>query len=356
MTTATLAGKRVTHATIDIPAWGRPFAEVSLDGEAELSGRVELVVSDLTLACTVLSGGPYQGRSRYRLVGGAGGWGRILKPKSYESDGGVKLATVLGDAAAEAGETIEAIAPTRKVGLAFTRPSDQPASAVLEQLVPAAWYVDETGTTRLGARPSSSPSGTFTVMEQDDGARTMTIAADSIAWIRPGLAIGELSVVDVQHELSPSGGLRSRVWGSIGGKGSRRLAAWRKLFDQLDPRRKFRGIAEYRVVSVSGKRLNVTPVRIASEMPPLRRVLPMPGVAGCEATLVPGARVLVAFADADPAKPVVIAFEDAEGTSFLPLAITLAQGILPAARLSDAVVAGPFAGTITTGSALVKVG
>lgn len=353
---ATFAGKRVTHATVDVPAWGRWFADVSIDEEADLSGRVEIVVADLSLSGTILSGGPYQGRSRFRLVAGAGGWGKILKPKSYESDAGVKVSTVLGDAATEAGETLEPIAPTRKVGPAFARPSDQPASAVLEQLVPAGWYVDEAGVTRLGQRAPSTPAGGFTRMDRNVATGALELASDVIAWIRPGLVIDGMKVVDVRHELSPDGGLRSTVWGTLGGATSRRLLAWRRLFEQLDPRRRFRGVTEYRVVSQAGKRVNLVPVRVASEMPPLRRVLAMPGVAGCEVQLAPGARVLVAFADSDPSRPHVTSFEDADGEGFLPLGITIAKGVQPAARMGDAVVAGPFAGTVTSGSALVKVG
>lgn len=356
MTVSTLAGKRVTHAGIDIPSWGCWFADVSVDEEVELAGRVELVLADLSLSGTVLSGGPYLGRSRFRIVAGAGGWGHPLKAKSYESDAGVKVSTVIGDAAYEAGETIEPIPPARKVGPAFTRPSDQPASAVLEQLAPAAWYVDDAGVTRLGARPASTPEGTFTRMAHDVAIGSLELASESIAWIRPGLTIEGLTVADVRHDFTPDGGLRSKVWGSLGGSVSRRLLAWRRLFDKLDPRRAFRGVSAYRVVSTQGKRVNLVPVRSGSSMPPLRRVLAMPGVPGCEAILAPGTRVHVAFADSDPAQPYVVAFEDAEGEGFLPLGLTIAKGIQPAARMGDAVVAGPFAGTVTSGSALVTVG
>lgn len=65
----------------------------------------------------------------------------------------------------------------------------------------------------------------------------------------------------------------------------------------------------------------------------------------------PGASVVVAFADADPAKPVVVGF--GPGT---PDELHLCGKTLGVARETDAVQAGPFAGVITHGSAVVKTG
>lgn len=351
----TLSSKRIIDAVVDIPEFGRWFADVTIDEPVQLSGRVELKIADVTLSCTVMSGGPYQGRGRFHLVGGAGGWGSTVPAKSYANDAGVKHATILGDAASEAGETIETISPSLRAGPHYTRPKDA-ASLVLEQLAPGAWYIDATGVTRLGKRAPSAPRGAVTKTSVDLARGTMTIAADEIGWIVPGLVIDGMAIVDVRHELSSDHGLRSTVWASRGSDSSRRLSAWRKLFAQVDPWREFRGVSEYRVIAMSGKRVDLAPVRVATGMPALRRVLPRPGVAGCEAELLPGSRVLVAFADADPARPHVVAFEDAEGAGFLPLNITIAKGVQPSARMGDGVVAGPFGGTITTGSALVKVG
>ena len=55
------------------------LAEISLDEEATLAGRVTLQLADLAWVGTVVSGGPSGGRSQYRLVGGAGGWARSLR-------------------------------------------------------------------------------------------------------------------------------------------------------------------------------------------------------------------------------------------------------------------------------------
>lgn len=347
---ATLAGKRVTRARVQIPKWGAWYADVSVDGESSLTGAVELVLADVTFHGTILSGGAAAGRSDYRIVGGAGGWGKIIPAKGYASDAGVKLSTILGDAAREAGETLIATALGRSVaGPAFAR-QEGPAGRVLELLAPGNWYVDSGGITRIGTRATS-------VLERavprtspvDLAAGTVTLAPAAIATIVPGITVDGLEAVDVQHELSAEGGLRTRIWGPRGGATSRLLQAQRKVFEALFPDIQYRGVTEYRVISQNGERLDLQPVRVSTGMPVLLRVPVRPGVPGASAThSLSGAVVLVQFVDASPARPVVTSFEDADGGAFLPLAlavdastfIKLGAGIKPVA------VAGDLAGGV----------
>jgi hypothetical protein len=367
MTIATLAGHRVIEADAWIPAWGCWYAEATLDEEATLSGSVTLQIADLKLVGTILSGGPSKGRSHYRIVAGAGGWGKKVRRLAYANDFGVKVATVIADAAKDAGETV-VVTSSDRLGPAWTRAEDV-AARVLEQVAPAAWYVGEDGVTRLGARPASTLSGAVTHGPVDHARGTVTLASDSIVRIVPGLVVDGLTVVDVHHKLAAKGALRSTVWGAAGGS-SRRLTAWRRLFDQLDPNRRFRGVTEYRVVLAEGKRWDLQPVRVSSGMPDLLRVPVRPGVAGCEADLALGALVLVGFVNSDPARPYVAAFEDADGGGFLPTTLTIAQGSKGVARTDDAieltsitataggdpVVLTSATGKITGGSSRVRCG
>jgi hypothetical protein len=103
---ATFNGHRVTAARVFLPAWGCWHAEIDVDGEFTITGACTLVIADLTLKGTVISGGPAKGRSFYRIVGGAGGWGKSLKPTSYSDDAGVKIAKIIGEAASAVGETV----------------------------------------------------------------------------------------------------------------------------------------------------------------------------------------------------------------------------------------------------------
>lgn len=322
---STLNGHRVTSARATIPAWGRWYADVSIDVEATLTGAATLKIADLTLVGTVLTGGPAKGRSHFRIVAGAGGWGRTLPRKSYTNDAGVKLATVLGDAAKEAGEMLDLGARSAdRVGPNWVR-DDGPASRLLEQLASESWYIDEAGVTRLGRRPTVRYALPSTHGPLDLARRTVTIAAESIATILPGVVVEGIEACDVEHEVTPDG-LRSTIWGATSTGPSRSLAAIGAILDQHDPFRKYRGQYEYRVVLRSDKRLDLQPVRVSTRMPDLRRVMIRPGVPGFEAEAAIGSRVLVGFVDADPSRPVVLAFEDSEGEGFVPDSVNVRAG------------------------------
>lgn len=323
---STIAGRRVTHARVNMPAWGAWHADVAIDGDHELSGSVELKIADLTLTGTILSGGPSKGRSHFRMVAGAGGWGRVLRAKSYTTDSGVRLQTVLGDAATEAGETINlGSRSTERIGSAFVR-QEGPAGLVLGLLAEDAWYIDEGGTTRLGRRATATLTAKATRVQTDPARRTVTLAAESISTILPGVIVDDIEAIDVEHEVTPKG-LRSTIWGARGStEGNTAAESIRKIVTALFPDAPFRGLSKYRVVTREGSRLNLQPVRVSTGMPSLRRVRVMPGVAGCEADVALGARVLVSFVDALPTDPVVVAFEDAEGDGFQPDALRLQAG------------------------------
>jgi len=326
---ASLNGNRVTDVRSTIPGWGVSYHDVTVDGNVTLSGAVTLVVADLTIAGTILTGGSSgAGRSFFRLVAGAGGWGKQLPAKSYSNDFGVKLLTVLQDAATAVGETLDTttIDPKATLGPFFVRPAG-PACRLLEQLSSSSWYIGEDGKTRLGARPATTLSTKVTYVVPLDLARgTVTIASETIANILPGLAVDGLTAVDVEHEYSAANGLRSKIWGRQGGAASRRISALRALVDQLDPDRAFRGTWEYRIVTQDGVRLNLQPVRASSGMPDLARVMVRPGVPGFSAQHMLGARVLVTFVDGDPSRPVVVSFEDAEGSGFSPSSVSISAG------------------------------
>lgn len=355
ITAATLAGHRVTKARVSIPAWGCWYADAAVDGEVTLTGAVDLVIADLTLKGTVLAGGPAKGRSAFRIVAGAGGWGKTLPRKEYSTDAGVKLANVLGDAAREAGETLAPIDRKKSVGPAWVRPEDL-AGRVLELVAPSAWYVGEDGVTRLGKRAPSKLVGAVTHGPVDRARAKVTLASEAIATILPGVVVDGLEAVDVLHEISAEGGLRSTVWGAGFSATSRALDAFRKLIEQLDPNARFRGVTEYRIVTQQGERFDVQPVLRSTGMPDCRRVPVRPSVPGIKATMTPGALVLVGFVDADPGRPYIASLEDPDGEGFLPILLSikaetfvkLGLGARPVAGLGDIATIFPITTTINT--------
>lgn len=361
--TATLAGHRLVTGRISMPAWGVAWAEATLDEEVPLVGKVSLAVADLTLSVTIVSGGiGPTGRSSYRMALGAAGWGKIIAAKSFANDAGVKASTALIDAAGACGETFDqATLPTSRLGPAWTR-DEAAAARELESIAPRNWYVGEDGLTRIGRRASRTVSLPTALIALDRSRGTLTLATESIAAITPGAIVEGLEAVDVLHEFA-AGKIRTSIWGKGYAETSRRLDAYRRIFDALDPDRKFRGVYEYRVVFQLGDRVDLQPIRVSIGMPDLQRVTVRPGIPGARANLMPGSRVLVSFVDASPGRPIIVAFEEAEGIGFTPLSITIdatlieiGEGaILGAARLTDKVVAGPFGGAITTGSLQTRI-
>lgn len=313
--TATLAGHTAIQASVMLGSWGVWWADATLDEAVTLSGAVELVIADLHLHGTIVSGGPTTaGRSYYRIAGGAGGWGKTIPSAGYANDAGVKLSTVLGDAARACGESL-AGAPTTPVGDAYVRPEDT-ASRVMQLLVPAGWYVGEDGITRVGKRPSATLSVPAVVKPIDRAAGRVELAANSIATILPGVVVEGIEAVDVYHQVDAAEGLHTTIWGAGVSTTSRRLAALKRLIAGLFPEWRYRSLYEYRIVTQEGERLNLQPVRVSLGMPMLRRVRVRPGMAGSRATWTPGALVLVGFVNADPARPVVVSADDAESGGF----------------------------------------
>lgn len=356
--TATLDGRRVLRARVTLTKWGCSYADVSLDGEHTLAGKVDLVLADLTMKCGVIAGGPEKGKSAYRLVAGAAGWGKILPAFSYDNEAGVKASIVVGDAARLAGEELDAatVPTTMRVGPAYVRP-EGPASDVLERVAPAGWYVGEDGITRIGARPTAELKTKVTIVEVDRGRGKALVASETLAPLVPGVVVAGLEAVDVEHTVSAEKGVRSVIWGKRGAGGSRGLTALRALVDHLVTAslrecRKF----EYVVVTRNGKRLNLKPVRSSTGMPPLKNVRMWPGVAGCYAELELGSRVLVEFLD--NGEPAVTGFEDADGEGFVPSKLVLADGtdLQSVARKGDQVACPAGTGLITGGSSTVRCG
>ena len=350
----TLGGNAITRARVQVPAWGRPWVDVELAGEVAFAKGESpaLVIADTPIAATVVAGGALHGRAAYRLVGGRGKWSDTIPAKGYVNDAGVRASLVLGDAAAACGELITGLPGTR-LGPHFVRAAG-PASDTLNLLAPRGWYVDFSGATWIGQRPPSAYTGTGPRTRVDTGGQIIELAVESIAGLVPGVVVDGLGpATDVEYVLEPTR-LTARVWGGPATT-SRRVAALQAILRADIAGIRYRGVYEFRVVTQSGERLNLQPVRAALGFPDLANVPVRPGVAGAKARVTPGELVLVAFVDADPSRPVVVAHDDAESPGWMPLGLDLGgPAALGVARVTDTVQAGPFAGAITLGSATIK--
>lgn len=351
MSLATIGGATAVRARVLVGRWGLWWADVDLSGEVSLSGRQTLALADISLSGTVVSGGAADGRSAYRLVGGAGGWGRDLTAKPYQDDAGVRLDGVLQDLARETGETL-ADHPTTRLGPHYAR-DDGTAYRTLNLLARDAWRVGFDGVTRLSAYPVTTYTGDVPRTRRAPGSQVIELTPDTLAPFLPGVVVdGASPASDVEYDLD-SNRLTVRVYSSR--SANRRVAALRRLILGLFPELRYRGTFEYRVVTQSGERLNLQPARVGLGLPDLARVPVRPGMAGLRALVLPGELVLVVFADADPSRPQVISHDAPDAPGWMPLQLELGgPGALGVARQTDPVQAGPFAGVITGGSFRVK--
>lgn len=351
--TASLGGNTCTHARLQIPKWGRAWADVELAEAVVLAGRQTLTIAEATYAMTITSGGVTDdARARYRLVAGNGGWGTNLPPRAgYQSDAGIPASLVIRDAARDCGEQVGTL-PTATLGPHYTREVGL-ASAIINYLAPQSWYVDAAGITQFGARATSSYGGQGTRTRVDPAAGVVELAVDEVANLQPGVVVDGITALDIEIEVTPQR-ITARVYGA--GAASDCSGALADLVRALFPDIRYRGVHEFRVVMQAGDKLHLQPARVAKGMCDLTFV-PVRLAPGVKAQHSLGSLVLVAFADADPSRPQVISGDAPDSPGWMPLTLEFGETpTLGVARQTDAVVAGPFAGSIVGGSVRIKSG
>lgn len=349
----TLDGNAVSTLTLAVPAWGCWWADVGLPDaiEIDVGASVRLDVGGQPCVGTVVTGGALDGRAAYRIVGGANGWSKTVQAKGYRNTTGVRTQGVLRDLAEAVGESVTNLDEST-LGELFTRPGGG-AYRTLNAIAPQAWYVLYSGVTAMGARPAYAYQGQGIITRRDRALGVVELDVQTITDLRPGVQVdGNEPATDLEIVLAGPK-LTARVY--YAPASSRRLRAFAKLLDALDPRRLFRGVFEYRVVSQSGDRLDLQSVRAANGLPDLRGVPIRPGMAGLRADVALGSLVLVGFADADPSRPAVLSHAAPDAPGWMPTLLELGgPGALGVARLGDSVVAGAFGGTVTSASTTIK--
>ena len=318
MSTATINGRTVLEGRVHLPAWGAWTAVVETDLSEQTSGAATIVLGDLTLKGTIVSAGIADAtRTRYRIVGGAGGWGRTVSRRAYTNDAGIKRALIVGDAARDCGETMGTVTGT--VGVSYVR-HEGPAARVLDDVAARDWYVDELGVTQIGKRARTTVTPSPHVLTVDAARGRVDLAPELLAGLVPGVVVSGVEALDVEHTVSGDGKVRTTLWGlSIADTLGR-------LVEAKTEHHKFFAPWEYRVVLRTGERLDLQAVRVSSGMPDLRNVRIRPGLAGGRAHPKLGSTVLVSFVNGDPSRPVVTGFDEQDGAGWVPDEIALQAG------------------------------
>lgn len=213
-----VSGVPVRTLTLTMPARGCWLADARLDRPAAaLKGPVTLALAGLSLSGTIYRAGDLTGAGSVRIVGGAGGWGRSIVSKFYQSPAGVRLSYVLSDAASACGERVVLSSGVdRSIGFWFAR-RQGPASTVLGQLS-LDWWVRDDGATQVGPRAEQQVASPFDVLLDGTNlaAGRVVVATDRPEDWRPGskfvaptLPLRQASAV--VHRLTASE-LRTTVW------------------------------------------------------------------------------------------------------------------------------------------------
>ena len=340
----------------------------------------------MTLLGTVYRSEPYGGQVRARLVGGYGGWRTPIAPQGYGSNQGVKLSTVLQDAASAAGEQIEVFAD-QTIGQAFVRVgfTSSVASDVLWQMVALglmeAWYVAPSGVTQTGPWPQTTVSTPFMPTDQKPDEGIVVIATEDYASWMPGatfthpLLTGPYTSAGVQYVWDNEGQFRFEVL--TGTTKDRVLGPVQQIVQkELAPLRFF-GRYSYTISSPSSTTIDGAPTDTTLGLPDVQNV-PLTADALASFTPPDGGTAHVQFVNGDPTKPVCVWTEadSVKGPTGLALA-PQASGQSGVARVTDtcivmfppliqvagtvgglpfigvATITTPAVGTIQTGSATV---
>jgi len=209
-----LDGKRLTSCRLTIVEAGLGWFDWKCDEEMTPRARgAELVLADLRVKCAPWRFLPFQGSSSGRMIFGAGGWRQTLPPNYYRHDAGVRLSTVLGDAARVTGETLQ-VARDFAIGPRFAR-EEGPAQRLLNCYCPG-WYVGLDGVTHTAPRAPSRVATEFDLVSPPDGVRgRVVVAAEALAQWVPGASFKnattpELVAAHVVH-IAEGSSLRTEV-------------------------------------------------------------------------------------------------------------------------------------------------
>ncbi len=354
MSELALNGERVVSAQVTIPRFGAAVADVSLAAASTMPAAATLTLGKLAIKGTNARMASFAGASTMRFIGGAAGWRKEIKKRGYSHAQGVRLSTILNDAARDSGETI-VVANDRVIGTSYVR-ERAPAERVLHLMVPRQWWVDVDGVTRLGARPSDKISTPFTVIQWSGGKGRFEIATENYEDWLPGRTFTAPTVPALQTisatELTAdnNGKVRLVVLSGVDANEDRLLAEMRAIIRAEIGSLTYSKFWDYTVVAATSSTVDVEPADRNGVMPALADVPMMPDIMGEVVTPEIGSPCVIAFLDGSPTKPICV------GIFGTPTLINIADGALGAARMGDTVVAGPFGGTITSGSGKVRIG
>lgn len=294
---------KVLDALVSMPRIGAWHADVEAAGEATLSGSVTLKSDDQTFVGTVVPGrsGTNGGRSRAKVVGGAGGLPTTLPAKNYKS--GPKVRAIVADILREAGETLSATADDLVLDVVITawERRQGPASRCLNEIVghvDAVWRILDDGTVWVGVDTYPEVEPEHRLLDEDWALGEFEIAPDQVE-LRPGVTFLGQQIALVRHRIRQSA-IRTEV-SIVGSPGT----VFERIFKPLRQAIDYSRLWPARVVSqrANGKlELDPDDARFKG-LGGLDQVPIRPGIPGTTVTVPKNTRVRLGFDGGDPTRP-----------------------------------------------------
>lgn len=339
--TATANGRDISAATIIMARVGAWSAEVIVDDETALTGRVTLEIDGQTFLGSVVRSGVFAGRVSARIVGGAGGLKKKLPAKSYSN--GPSCQQVLGDILRESSETLAGSSSSAVLATRFARwhreeDTARHAIEAVAEKTEADWRVLADGTIWFGTDSYPEQKLEHDVVDEDWARGVITIDPAKPE-LRPGVTFLGLPVEEVRHYLTTHGLRTEASAESLAGHYRRLMGeAYRRIdYSRMYPGKVTRQNADGSIQVVLDDALVKSP---GLDHVPIRGGLPgSVKVSG-------GTRCHIGFEAGDPSRPYAEGWETADCVS-----VAIANGSKPACGIGNTCTVilpatAAFAGTI----------
>jgi hypothetical protein len=322
--TASVNGKDVLAATITEAVTGAWSAELELDSEEKISGRVTIDIDGVAWFGTVTRGELESGRFHAQVVGGNGALGKELPAKHY-----LRARTLLHltEVTAAGGEKLSKDTDARVLERATARYTRRRATigasvAQIARESKANWRFLRDGTLWLGTDSWPASSAKYDELERSHTAMVVSVE-------EPLITVGTTLSID---------GVARKIITVVTRVNSSELTQALTFADDASAvdrmRRTFTGIVE----SLFGHRMDFGawyPAQVVAQVDDdtvdlypddelmrgtgISRVPLRHGLPGCTVKVKPGSRCILFYEDCDPSKPAAGLWAD--GSSVLSIAI-----------------------------------
>lgn len=308
-------------------------ADLVLDTDRDVSGTGDITVGTAKLHGTVKASGNNAGRATVRIVGGFGGLSRSLASRQYR---GTPLSRVLKDWATDAGEVLSTGIDGSYVFQTWVR-NETTASKILDELatlLSKGWRVLDTGNVWFGNETWTASKSAAKQLDENTTAGIITLDNED-ADLRPGTLWADQKIATVQLSWS-SGGTRTKAWVYRETRPALAEALAKRVAERL-PSGTWSTLHPSTVIKQDADgTLQVKPD--SATVPPMAGVPLRTGIPSATVEVSAGARVLLAFENSDPTKPMAIPAWDADDTKLVKVTfgqVSSAQYVALANKVDD---------------------